>query len=153
MGLTDEELNYKERTDLPPREQARADSIADKLRMKFIKEWALKRNIDLYQTDAERDWAYIVRREYRYNVLYRAFFDGLFFGSVLQTLYTWQRKQVQFKPLLVVPLIMLMRVPSLYKQHHRRYFETLNLGTEYELGAERNRILEECNRISARADV
>jgi hypothetical protein len=152
MGLTDDELNYREQTDLEPAQQAAADRLCDNLRMGFVKDWVLKANIDLYHTDAETNWAHIVRREHRYNVSYRAWGDGVFVGSFLQLLFSIKAKKVCWWPFLLTPLVATARTPGLFRNHNRRYFDMLNIGSEYELGAERNRILEECNRIAHRAD-
>ena len=53
--LTDEVQNYIAKTELPPDQQKAVDKLADQLRMKFITEWVLKRNIDSFTTDAETD--------------------------------------------------------------------------------------------------
>ena len=68
MGFTDEEFFYQEQTLLPASEQKHADYLSDMLRLKFLKIWIVGANLDLYKTDAERDWAYIARRDYRYRV-------------------------------------------------------------------------------------
>lgn len=152
MGLTDEELNYKEVTELEPAQQAAADKLSDGLRMNFIRDWVLKANIDLYKTDAETNWAHIVRREYRYNVTYRSWGDAFFASSLIQVLLSIRLKKIVFWPYAFAPVFAILRTPDLFRNHNRRYFEMLNIGTEYELGAERVRILDECNRIAHRAD-
>ena len=68
MGYTEEELNHAAVTRLSSTEQTRTDKIADNLRMRFIMDWAVNGNLDLYKSEVERDWAYIVRREYRWIV-------------------------------------------------------------------------------------
>ncbi|CAG9310980.1 unnamed protein product [Blepharisma stoltei] len=153
MGVMDEEYFYKEKTDLAPDDQREADHVCDNLRMKFIKDWALNKNLDTYKTDAERDWAYIVKREYRFAVNLRSFFDGMFVGNALQLLVSWRRKKLVFTPLFMAwPVVYYWQIGKRFSQHNRRFFEMLNVGTEFELGAERNRVLEECNRIARRAD-
>lgn len=152
MGLTDEEINYKEKTEFPPAEQKKMDKICDLLRMNFISKWAIYANIDLYKTDNEKDWTYIVRREYRYNVLMGSFFESFIISNLLQCVAIYRSKKIVFWPLGFTPFIGLVAAPRTYRENSRRYFETLNLGTEFELGAERNRVLEECNRLAKRAD-
>ena len=98
MGYTDEELNHQEQCELGPRDQGAVDYLADNLRMKFIKDWALKANLELYKTDTERDWAYIVRREYRFAVLAKAWTDAGFCCSVAQCLAIAQAKQIRWWP-------------------------------------------------------
>ena len=152
MGYTDEELNHQEQCDLGPRDQAAVDYLADNLRMKFLKDWALKANLELYKTDTERDWAYIVRREYRFAVLSKACADAMFFCSVAQCVAVLQARQVRWWPWAAMPVLAWVWIPSKFRAHNKRLFDLLNIGTEFELGAERNRVLEECNKISKRAD-
>jgi len=152
MGLTDEELAYKEKTVLSDTEQKKMDQICELLRMNFISKWSLNSNIDLYKTDTERDWAYIVRREYRYNVNMGTFFGSLAAVSVLHSLAIWKNKKMVAWPYAFLPLVGFVVAPNVFRWKSRRYFEMLNVGTEYELGAERNRVLEECNRLAHRAD-
>lgn len=153
MGFIDEEWFYKEKTELDPKAQKEADYTCDKLRMKFIKDWALDRNVDAYKTDAERNWAFVVRREYRYAVTFRSIFDGMFVANLVQISRIFSRKRIVFWPLIPIwPLVYKYQTTVRFSQHNRRMFQMLNVGTEFELGAERNRVLEECNRIAHRAD-
>ena len=112
--LTDEVSNYIAKTELPPDQQKAVDKLADQLRMKFITEWVLKRNIDSFTTDAETDWAYVVRRDYRYCVNIRALCDGIFVGSFMQTLAIYKAKGMKYWPLLLIPLVYITRKPTLY---------------------------------------
>ena len=50
------------------------------LRMLFVKQYILDRAPNDFRTPIERDWAYIVRREFRYDVSIRAAADGLAAG-------------------------------------------------------------------------
>jgi hypothetical protein len=120
--------------------------------MKFITDWAVRGNIDVYKSEIERDWAYIVRREYRFGVTYRSWGDAIAVSSLAQTAATFYNKRITWWPMLLIPVITAMRVPSNFRRNNRRYFEMLNIGSEYELGAERNRVLEECNHLTQRTD-
>jgi len=153
MGESDRELLYKEKILLAPADQEAADAKSIHLMKKFIKDFVLKANIDLYKTEAEISWAYIARREYRYNVTYHSFFLAGAVCSFSQVLASVYLRRVTFLPWLVHPVIMLSAQPSLFSRNVRKLFGMVNVGTEYELGAERNRVLEECNRIAQRADV
>lgn len=152
MGLTDEEIAYKEQTVLSASEQKKMDRICDLIRMNFISKWSLNSNVDLYKTDTERDWAYIVRREYRYNVNMGSFFASMAIVSLFHSLAIWKNKKMVTWPYVFLPLVAPGIAPYIFKANSRRYFEMLNVGTEFELGAERNRVLEECNRLAHRAD-
>ena len=152
MGYTDEERYHREQTLLGAREQAHADYLADRLRMSFITKWALRANLDLYKTDCERDWAYIVRREHRYLVTGRSLADAAFVCSLGQCFATIQARQVRWWPWAALPFVAYAIMPYRYRWSNKRFFDMLNVGTEYELGAERNRVLEECNRLAKRAD-
>lgn len=152
MGLTDEEIAYKEQTVLSDSEQKKMDNICDLIRMNFISKWSLNSNVDLYKTDTEKDWAYIVRREYRYNVNMGSFFASVGIVSTVHCLAIWKNKKMVAWPYAFLPFVGLGLAPYIFKTNSRRYFEMLNVGSEYELGAERNRVLEECNRLAHRAD-
>ena len=41
---------------------------------------------------------------------------------------------------------------SLLQKHNKKLFDMCNLGEEFHLGAKRNEILQECNRILERED-
>lgn len=152
MGYTDEEMNHVAVTRLSSVEQTRTDKIADNLRMRFIHDWAVNGNLDLYKSEVERDWAYIVRREYRWIVQLRSWGDAAFVGSLFQCGAIFYAKKFVAWPLLAVPVVALARQQSNFRNTNRRLFEMLNIGSEFELGAERNRVLEECNRICERND-
>ena len=152
MGESDREFLYQEKTLLAPSDQNAADAKSTYLMKKFIKDFILKANIDLYKTETETAWAYIVRREYRYNVTYHSFFFASAVCSFAQVLSSIYLRRVTFWPWAAQPAIMLMAQPTLFTKNVRKLFGMTNVGTEYELGAERNRVLEECNRIAQRAD-
>lgn len=151
MGLTDEEYFYKAKTVLPSYQQKVADQQCDQLRINFIKNWIMKANLDLYKTETERDWGYIGRREYR-GVRYQAVFKSLAVCSFLQTASFLLTKKPAIHFYIFMPLLAWSFFKTELVRNNKRIFDQLNIGTEYELGAERNRILEECNRIANRSD-
>lgn len=152
MGESDREFLHREKTVLAPGDQRAADAKATYLMKKFIKDFVLDTNIDLYKTESETAWAYIVRREYRYNVMYHSFFFASAVCSFTQVLASLYLKRVTWWPWAAQPAVMLIAQPTLFSWNVRKMFGMVNLGTEYELGAERNRVLEECNRIAHRHD-
>ncbi|OMJ82754.1 hypothetical protein SteCoe_16459 [Stentor coeruleus] len=151
MGVMDDEYFYVPKTVLPEHEQRAADKQCTMLKLDFIRKWVVKGNLDLFKTEQERDWAYIVRKEYRYHQK-KAIGEGIAYTSLATVVYSLLIKQVSFKPLALFFVVTPFLVTPRLSKDCRRMFEMLNVGTEYELGAERNRVLEECNRISKRAD-
>mmetsp|Transcript_19696 Transcript_19696/g.22898 ORF Transcript_19696/g.22898 Transcript_19696/m.22898 type:complete len:91 (-) Transcript_19696:277-549(-) len=55
---------------------------AIRLRMSFFTKYVLQRGPSDYFTNTEKDWAYVARREYWYDVNCRAFFDGFIMGDI-----------------------------------------------------------------------
>lgn len=151
MGVMDEEYFYVEKTELPPSEQARADKDAIELQLNFLTRWVVNANLDLYKTDQERDWAFVVRKELRY-LNRKALGEGFAISSALCFFYSASIKRISFVPLALTPLFWYWSYYPLLEKNCRRLFSMLNVGTEFELGAERNRVLEECNQIARRAD-
>jgi hypothetical protein len=151
MGVMDEEYFYVAHTELPPSEQERADKEAIKLQQKFMFDWVINTNLDLYKTDQERDWSYLVRKELGY-IHRKSWSIGFAQASLLSMFYSFRVKRISFVPFLLVPALAYYDYYPRVDSNTRRLFGMLNLGTEFELGAERNRVLEECNRITRRAD-
>ncbi|OMJ79358.1 hypothetical protein SteCoe_20651 [Stentor coeruleus] len=151
MGVMDDEYFYVPKTELPAHEQQIADKQSTMIKLDFIRKWVVKGNLDLFKTEQERDWAYIVRKEYLYHQK-KAIGEGIAYTSLATVVYSLLVRQVSFKPLALFFVITPFLVTPRLSKDCRRMFEMLNVGTEYELGAERNRILEECNRISRRAN-
>ena len=152
MGFTDEELFHVAKTELPETEQRMADRQCDRLRIQFLRKWIMDSNLDLYTTDAERDWGYIARREIR-ALEYNAFFKSFAICTAFGLLTCWARRgPPHFSALLPLPFLYYGSSTVGLVNENRRIFGLVNIGTEYALGAERNRVLEECNRVSRRAD-
>ena len=147
----DDEYFYVAKTELPQGEQDRADRQANSLRWNFIKKWAVDGNLDLYRTDTEKDWAYIARMEARW-MYQKSWLIGFVDSTATCALVAFFRKKVSLYPVLLTPFFAAYAYYPMIDKNTKRLFDTLNIGTEYELGAERNRVLEECNRISKRAD-
>ena len=151
MGVMDEEYFYVAPTELPPGDQGRVDKEALKLQQVFLFSWAVKANLDLYKTDQEKDWAYLVRKELNY-INRKSWAIGFCQSSLVTMVYSILAKRISFLPFALTPFLAYYDYYPRVDHHTRRLFGMLNLGTEFELGAERNRVLEECNRITRRAD-
>jgi len=151
MGVMDEEYFYVAKTELPPLEQARADRQAMDLQISFLTRWVVKANLDLYKTDVEKDWANVVRKDLRY-INGKALGTGLAHALLLSFFYSSFLQKISVVPLVLTPVFWYWSYYPLLDQNTRRLFSMLNIGTEYELGAERNRVLEQCNEITRRAD-
>ena len=52
------------------------------LRMNFFTKYILDRGAADYKTNTEKDWSYVARREYWYDVNVRAFFDAFIWGDI-----------------------------------------------------------------------
>lgn len=148
----DDEYFYVEQTELPPTDQRIADNKAYKLQINFLEKFAMKANLDMYKTDQEKDWAYVVRREMNY--LSRKAVGISFAQATLACFFiSLASKRIVLAPVIALtPALYAFNYSPLVRSETRRLFALLNIGTEFELGAERNRILEECNRITRRAD-
>ena len=55
---------------------------AIKLRMDFLTKFVLDRGAADYHSNTEKDWCYIARREYWYDVNVRSFFDAVILGDI-----------------------------------------------------------------------
>ena len=58
---------------------------AIQLRMDFFQKYILDRNCTDYNTNTEKDWSYIARREHKYDVTYRAAADAFAWGMAAMT--------------------------------------------------------------------
>ena len=120
---------------------------ASNLRMDFFSHHIIRRNTSLYKTTVERDWAYVALREYRYLVEMKAAGWGFFVGNAAYAATLFLRKKMMFWPFAAtVPAYMYAKNYFFFK-HNKRLFDMCNVGEEYELGAARNEVLRECNRI------
>ena len=126
---------------------------AIRYRMQYFDNYILKRAARDYITVVERDWAYIARREYRYDVNIRSACDGFAAGLTACMVRMYMVKRSVFWPLAPVFLVTyLYRANSLFVFHNKKYFDMCNVGEQYEIGYARNVILRRCNRILDRED-
>ena len=66
---------YKHHGGIPAEHQTAID-----LRMRFFTKYVLERRINDYKSPIEKDWMYVAKREYRYDVNVRAGSDALALG-------------------------------------------------------------------------
>lgn len=98
--------------------------------------------LSLYKTVVERDWAYIAKREYRWDVEYKAFGNGLFAGNLAWSLRMFMLKKFVIWPLPVVgTLAYLYYKPLLLQKHNKKLFDMCNVGEQYTLGTFQFRLL------------
>eukprot|EP00330_Aristerostoma_sp_ATCC50986_P009878 CAMPEP_0114586814 /NCGR_PEP_ID=MMETSP0125-20121206/9937_1 /TAXON_ID=485358 ORGANISM="Aristerostoma sp., Strain ATCC 50986" /NCGR_SAMPLE_ID=MMETSP0125 /ASSEMBLY_ACC=CAM_ASM_000245 /LENGTH=154 /DNA_ID=CAMNT_0001782427 /DNA_START=31 /DNA_END=495 /DNA_ORIENTATION=- len=121
---------------------------ASALRKKFVSDYIVHADTNLYKTQVERDWAYIAKREYNYDVKYTAMGWGFFYGNIACTINMFLTKRVTYSLLPIVGFVgYLYTKPQLYQMHNKKLFDMCNVGEQYALGAARNRVLRQCNQI------
>jgi hypothetical protein len=107
----------------------------------------------LYKTQVERDWAYIAKREYNYDVRLKALSYSFACGNLAWSASMFIRKRFLIWPL---PFFWIAAYPffsAKYQlKHQKKHFDMCNVGEEYYLGAQRNFVLRKCNEILDRED-
>jgi hypothetical protein len=120
---------------------------AAKLRMGFFKKFIVMTSPHSYRTQVERDWAYIAKREYNYDVVIGAASYGGAATLLLWNGVMFATKSVPLWPLAAfVPAYLYFR-PLFLLKYNKKLFDMCNVGEEYELGAARNQVLAQCNDI------
>lgn len=123
------------------------------LRMQFFTKYILEKTPSEYKTGTEKDWAYVARREYRYDVNMRAAADAFAMGNVCCTIRMFMVKKFVIWPFVPMFIITyLYRSRSLFIFHNKKLFDMCNVGEQYELGYARNVVLRRCNRLLDRED-
>lgn len=116
------------------------------LRMQFFTRYVLERRPADYKTASEKDWSYVAKREYRYDVNVRALVDAYVVGSLACITRMYMLKKFVIWPM--VPVFFgtyLYRSRSLFVKHNKKFFDMCNVGEQYELGYSRNVVLRRCN--------
>lgn len=116
------------------------------LRMQFFTRYVLERRPADYKTASEKDWSYVAKREYRYDVNVRALVDAYVVGSLACITRMYMLKKFVIWPM--VPVFIgtyLYRSRSLFVKHNKKFFDMCNVGEQYELGYSRNVVLRRCN--------
>lgn len=133
---------------IPENEQKAMD-----LRMEFFRKFILERKPTQYETATEKDWMYIARREYYWDVTLRSIGDGIALGLLASTFMMFMKKKFVIFPLPVVgTLFGVYRNHDSFCFHNKKFFDMCNLGEQYEIGRERNKVLKQCNALLDRED-
>ena len=96
---------------------------------------------------------YVAKREYRYDINIRAGCDAGFAGLVASMLrMTMTRKFIcwPFAPVFIATYA--YRSRQLFVFHNKKFFDTCNVGEQYEVGFARNAVLKRCNGLVDRED-
>ena len=139
---------YKYYGGIPENHQA-----AINLRMLFVKQYLLDRQPHEYRTPIERDWSFVVRREYVYDCNIMPCLDGIAAGLTAMML-----RQVMVKKFIMWPFLPVATATYLYRSktnfmfNNKKYFDMANVGEQYELGHARNVVLRKCNLLLDRED-
>ena len=139
---------YKYYNGIPENHQS-----AINLRMLFTKTYLLDRLPHEYRTPTERDWSYVVRREYVYDCNIAPGVDAAAAGVVAACI-----RQVMVKKFVMWPFFPVAAFTYLYRHktafmfYNKKYFDMANVGEQYELGYARNVVLRKCNLLLDRED-
>ncbi len=96
---------------------------------------------------------YIARREYYWDVTLRSMGDGIFAGNLACVIRMFMMKRFIIWPFFPVALAtMLYRHKSLFVFYNKKFFDMCNVGEQYEVGFERNKVLKVCNELLDRED-
>ena len=125
---------------------------ASELRIKFIRDFIIYSDPYSYATQVERDWAYIAKREYRYKVTMRSCFDSFILGMAGVTVSTWYCRKLKLFPLMISPLAYFYFREYFLFKYNKRFFDMCNIGEQYHLGLQRNKVLKQCNDIQGVED-
>jgi hypothetical protein len=107
----------------------------------------------LYQSQVEKDWGYIAKREYNYDVLLRAWFYSFFAGNLAVTAGIFLTKRMVYAPFpFAFAASWMYWKPEFFQVHNKKFFDMCNVGAQYQLGAARNEVLRKCNEILGSED-
>jgi hypothetical protein len=74
--------------------------------------------------------------------------DSFFAANIVSVARIFMSRRMSWGPYLVVwPLAFFYLYPLKLQKHNKKLFDMCNIGEEFYLGNERNKILRECNRI------
>lgn len=133
---------------IPPNHQT-----AIELRQAFFTKYILYKKPSEYKTAIEKDWTFVARREYYYDVNVRAAADAFALADVACIARMFMVKKFVMWPFIpVFAATYLYRAKSLFIFHNKKLFDMCNVGEQYELGYARNVILKKCNELLDRED-
>lgn len=115
---------YREYGGIPVNHQLSID-----YRMQFFSKYVLDRRVNDYRTPIEKDWSYIARREYRYDVNMRATADAAFAGLSACMLRMFMVKKFIWWPFApVFAATYMYRARQLFVFHNKKFFDMCNVG-------------------------
>ncbi len=79
--------------------------VASNLRKKFVNKFVVNFDTFLYKTQPERDWAYICKREYRYDVTITSFAYAFFNSNLVAAWRMYMLKKFVFWPFPVITVL------------------------------------------------
>ena len=121
--------------------------------MRFFTKYVLDRRVNDYKTPVEKDWMYVAKREYRYDVNLRAASDAFALGLVTCMGRMFMLKKFIWWPFAPVALgTYLYRQRQLFVFHNKKFFDMCNVGEQYEVGFARLAVLKRCNELIDRED-
>lgn len=127
--------------------------MAIDLRMQFFTKYVLNRRVNEYLTPVEKDWMYVARREYRYDVNVRSLADAAALGLTACAARMFMAKKAIFWPFAPVFLATYVyRSRQLFVFYNKKYFDMCNVGEQYEVGFARNVLLKRTNELLDRTD-
>ena len=95
----------------------------------------------------------MAKREYRYDVNFRALNDAGAAGIVASMLRMYMLKKFIWWPFVPVAVgTYLYRSKQLFVFHNKKLFDMCNVGEQYEIGYARNTVLRTCNKLLDRED-
>jgi len=115
---------YKQHGGIPINHQMAID-----LRMQYFTKYVLDRRINDYKTPVEKDWMYVARREYYYDVNVRAGADGAAAGLTACMARMFMLKKFVWWPMAPVAIFTYVyRSRQLFAFHNKKLFDMCNLG-------------------------
>ena len=121
--------------------------------MRFFVKYVLERSIGDFKTPVEKDWTYVAKREYRYDVNLRAACDAGALGLV-----SCMGRMMMLKKFIWWPFAPVVLATYIYRQrqlfvfHNKKLFDMCNVGEQYEVGFARLAVLKRCNALLDRQD-
>lgn len=126
---------------------------AIQLRTTLFTRYILEKSPADYKTAIEKDWSYVARREYRYDVNVRAMCDAFAIADLACIGRMLMVKKFVIWPFVpVFAATYVYRSRSLFIFHNKKFFDMCNVGEQYELGYARNVVLRKCNELLDRED-
>lgn len=139
---------YKNYGQIPANHQ-----MAMQLRMQFFQKYVLDRRVSDYTSPTEKDWMYVARNEYYYDVHLRSGCDAAAAGLTAAMCRMFMVKKMIFWPIVPVALVVYTyRTNQLFAFYNKKFFDMCNVGEQYEVGFARNVVLRQCNKLLDRED-